>query len=68
MLKSIAVVGVVGLGLFAFADYAFSIPDVHVSYESRNCVEVVNYPSTFFGTTNYSCESMPEKFNHIWVK
>ena len=54
--------------VFAFTDYAMSIPDVHVSYETRNCVQVQNYPSTLFGTTNYSCESMPTKFNHVWVQ
>ena len=68
IIKALAIGAVAGLGMFTFADYAFSIPDVMVSYETRSCVQVENYPSTFFGTTDYSCENMPEKFNHIWVK
>jgi len=68
MIKALVTGAVVAVGLFAMADYAFSIPDVKVSYASNTCVEVVNYPSTFFGTTNYSCESMPSKFNHMWVR
>ena len=68
MLKSIFGGVLISFGLFAFADYALSVPDVHVSYASNSCVEVVNYPSTFFGTTTFNCENMPTKFNHIWVK
>ena len=68
MFKALAAGLAIGGAMFVFADYAFSIPDVHVSYETRNCVTVENYPSTFFGTSNYSCENMPEKFNHVWVK
>lgn len=44
--------------------YALSIPDVMVSYETRQCVEVINYSDS----TNYSCENMPSKYNHVWVK
>ena len=68
MIKNILFGAAFGLGLFAFADYSFSIPDVHMSYASNNCVEVLNYPSTLFGTTNYSCENLPTKFNHVWVQ
>ena len=41
-----------------------SIPDVHVSYSTNECVKVINYAYEH----KYSCEDMPEKFNHIWVK
>ena len=68
MIKAIVAGAAVTVGLFAMADYALSIPDVHVSYASNSCVEVVNYPSTLFGNTDYNCENMPEKFNHVWVK
>ena len=63
------VTGVIAVGsLFVLLDYAMSIPDVKMSYATNACVEVINYPSTLFGTTNFSCESMPTKFNHIWVQ
>lgn len=68
MIKSLATGMVIGLGLFVFADYAMSIPDVHMSYATNTCITVENYPSTFFGTSNYSCENMPAKFNHVWVQ
>jgi hypothetical protein len=42
---------------------AMDMPDVKFSYSSNMCVEVVNY-----GDTNYSCENLPSKFNHIWVE
>jgi hypothetical protein len=53
---------------FVAIDYVFSIPDVTVSYSTNECVKVENYPSVLFGTTQYSCELMPNKYNHIWVK
>jgi hypothetical protein len=68
MIKALVAGVAVTAGLFAFVDYAFSIPDVHVSYATSSCVEVVNYPSALFGTSDFSCENMPTKFNHIWVK
>ena len=47
----------------AVAYVALTIPDVHVSYSTNDCVEVVNWSDT-----NYSCENMPNKYNHVWVK
>lgn len=49
---------------YAFLDSAFSIPDVHFSYSTNECVQVINYVKD----ENYSCENMPGKFNHVWVK
>jgi hypothetical protein len=54
--------------LFVAFDYALSIPDVKMSYSSRMCVEVINYPSILFNDTSFSCENMPEKFNQVWIK
>jgi hypothetical protein len=68
MIKSIAIGMFFGAGIFALTDYAFSIPDVMVSYETNMCKQVQNYDSVLFGTTEYSCENMPTKFNHIWVQ
>ena len=56
--------------LLLFALVAFilnksmSIPDVHVSYSTEECVDVINYDKD----DNYSCENLPSKFNHIWVQ
>ena len=52
------------LGLTAYAgNEALKMPDVHFSYSSNECVEVVNYTDEVF-----SCENIPAKFNHVWVK
>jgi hypothetical protein len=59
----IAVTLIATAGLLYAVDYTFSLPDVHMSYETGACVEVVNYADT-----NWSCENMPEKFHHVWVK
>jgi hypothetical protein len=68
MIKTLAISAAFGVGLFAFADYAMSIPTVKMSYTTDSCVEVENHPSTLFGTTEYSCEDLPTKFNHVWVQ
>jgi hypothetical protein len=68
MIKSIlgSVAGVAAL--FLVLDVALATPDVMVSYETNTCVEVVNYGSILFGETDYSCENMPERYNHFWVQ
>jgi len=63
MKSIIAVTLIATAGLLYAVDYTFSLPDVHMSYETGACVEVVNYADT-----NWSCENMPEKFHHVWVK
>ena len=41
---------------------AMALPDVHFSYETGNCVKVVNYNQD----DNYSCENLPTRFYHVW--
>ena len=67
-MKNILLTVVCALGLFVGADYAFSIPDVHVSYETDQCVSVINYDTALFSGGDYSCENMPSKYNHVWVQ
>ena len=43
---------------------AMAMPDVWVSYSTDECVKVINYNEG----DNFSCENMPSKFNHVWVK
>ena len=68
MLKSIAGAIVAVFVMFVILDVALMIPDVHVSYSTKECVEVVNYGSVLFGETDYSCENMPSRYNHVWAK
>lgn len=52
-------------GLLAYAFLtAMAMPDVWFSYSTDECVKVINYVEG----DNYSCENMPTKFNHVWVK
>lgn len=62
-LLTAATTAVMFTGLGYAMTTALTIPDVHVSYDSRECVRVVNYTDEQF-----SCENLPAKFNHVWVQ
>ena len=68
IIKSLIFGAVVGSLAFVCLDYAMSIPTVKMSYSTDACVEVENYPSVLFGTSEFNCENLPEKFNHVWVQ
>lgn len=67
-MKTFVVAVVAVFGMFVGVDYALSLPDVHVSYSTNQCVGVTTYQGVFFDSLGYNCENMPEKFNHVWVK
>ena len=50
-------------GLAFAMSSALSMPDVHISYSTGECVKVVNYTDD-----NYTCENYPSKFNHVWAQ
>jgi hypothetical protein len=50
-------------GLAYAMSTALAMPDVHFSYATGECVEVVNYTDEQFDCSNY-----PSKFNHVWVQ
>ena len=54
-------------------DYILVTADVEWSHSTRQCVGVTTYQGMFFDNLRnengrYSCENLPEKYNHIWVK
>lgn len=57
-------IALVFVATFFMLDKMFSIPDVHFSYSTDECVKVLNYADG----DNYSCENLPSKFNHVWVQ
>ena len=63
-IKPLAVGALVAAGVFLLIDSALSIPDVHFSYSTDACVTDLNYAEG----DNYSCENLPSKFNHVWIK
>ena len=48
-------------------DRALSIPDVHFNHTTHECVRVHNYSSLVFGTSEYSCNRLPTRYNLVWV-
>jgi hypothetical protein len=54
--------GLISLGVYA-GNEALKMPDVHFSYSTGECVEVVNYTDETF-----ACDNYPSKFNHVWVQ
>ena len=52
-----------GTLMYAF-NHAVSLPDVHFSNSTQECVTVVNYAEHH----NYSCEHLPNKYYHVWVE
>lgn len=51
-------------GLIAGLIQTSSMPDVHISNSTGECVRVVNYDARF----DYTCQNYPDKYNHIWVQ
>ena len=43
---------------------SLSMPDVLFSYTTDECVKVINYDKE----DQFSCENLPTKFNHVWIK
>lgn len=58
------VFGVLAAGIVYTVLDAASMPDVWFSYSTDECVKVINYDKS----DKYSCENLPTKFNHVWVK
>ena len=57
----------IGLLTFGFTYAMLSVaglPDVWYSYSTGECVKVLNYEEG----DNYSCENLPSKYHHVWVK
>ena len=40
------------------------LPDVLVSNSTNECVDVFNYRED----DKYTCQNLPERYNHIWVE
>jgi hypothetical protein len=47
---------------------ALDRPEVHVSYETRECVEVVDRKALHEGrASEWSCSNLPPKYERVWV-
>lgn len=52
------------LTFFSVIMNALNTPEVYVSNTTGKCVDVMNYADG----DNYTCENMPSKYTHIWVR
>ena len=62
ILWSCVVLILIGAVMMAM-DHFLDMPDVKVSYSTGECIEVINY-----GDIEYTCETLPRRYNHIYVK
>ncbi|URA07020.1 hypothetical protein P9A47_gp52 [Xanthomonas phage Elanor] len=57
-----------GLALIHSFAKAMDLPIVHVSWETKECVEVKDPKAEYEGKeSEWSCEHMPEKYQRVWV-
>lgn len=61
-------IAVVVSSFLLIVDYSSTVPDVLFSNSTGECVGVQNYMAILFENPVYSCENLPTKYNHIWVK
>lgn len=58
----IAAAALVG-GVCWMADDFLSMPEVHVSYSTQECVRVL-----LADGTEGDCADLPDKYHHVWVQ
>lgn len=63
-ISGILFTSLIGAGFYIGLVSAMNMPDVYVSHSTNECVEVINYDSRF----DYTCENLPDKYNHVWVE
>ena len=64
--KIAAIAGGLFVGLL-FVDslmYSLNLPEVQISHSTGECVKVINFRIE----DTWSCDNLPEKYNHVWVK
>ena len=51
--------------LFGFGLYmGFTVPEVQISHSTGECVKVINFKESH----NYTCDNLPSRYDHVWVK
>lgn len=55
--------GIFGALVLSIIQYD-NLPEVRVSNETQECVEVINNDERF----DYTCEMLPSKYHHVWVQ
>lgn len=63
----VVAMALMGLALvYSFAK-ALDMPEVHVSYSTKECVAVDDPAAEHEGREPYTCNRLPKKYRHVWV-
>jgi hypothetical protein len=62
--KGILMGTVAGIALGSALSIAFDIPEVQTSHSTGECVKVLN----FHEDDTFTCDDLPSRYNHVWVK
>lgn len=54
----------VGLLFVGSLTYSLNLPEVQMSHSTGECVKVINYVES----DEYTCDNLPKKYHHVWVK
>lgn len=63
VLSYLFIAGMFGALVLSLYQYD-NLPEVRVSNETQECVEVINNDERF----DYTCEMLPSKYHHVWVR
>lgn len=64
---ALAFFGIGGSYFYSMLSY-LDRPEVHVSYETKECVEVVDHKAAKEGLpSEWSCDSLPASYERVWV-
>lgn len=56
-----ALLFVLGSAIFVVLGDALSLPVVEYSYSTNECIRVI-------GPTLYTCENLPHRYQHVWIR
>ena len=62
-MKILILLIIISISILFVVNTTLSMPDVYVSNSTGDCMAVINYEGSL-----WSCENLPSKYNHIWVK
>lgn len=65
MILAFVVIG--GSFIYSMLSYA-DRPEVHISYETQECVKVVDHKAEKDGrVSEWSCDTLPPSYERVWV-
>lgn len=69
LVGTLAFAACLAYGAYSAMIFWADMPQVHYSYGSGECVKVVDFVAQSEGRpSEFSCEVLPKRFDHVWVK